>query len=108
MELVGMEPNELLTADQAAAKFHVCRRTILRWAREGKLEYVKISAKVVLFSAEAVDRFVKSRTVDVESPTTDHQRFGRRMVRPEVKKGGGKKTSGESWSDLRKEVASWQ
>ena len=56
-----MERKELLTAVEAAAYLNVTKRTILRWAREGKIERMKISGKLVLFTPEAIDIFLKRR-----------------------------------------------
>ena len=99
---------ELLSADKAASKLKITKRTILRWAREGKIECVRISAKVVLFAAEAIDRFVAGKTFGVESLAVNQRGCGRKMTSPEPRKGGTKKTSGESWRDLRMEVSSWE
>ncbi|MFC1834331.1 helix-turn-helix domain-containing protein [Thermodesulfobacteriota bacterium] len=102
-----MLDKELLTADETATKLSVTRRTILRWARENRLESIKISKKKILFSQEAIDEFLRSRTNAVESGSINHQGAGRKMSSPKSKKGGGRKASGESWRDLRSEVSSW-
>ncbi len=98
---------ELISADEAASKLKITKRTILRWAREGKIECVRISAKVVLFTAEAIDRFVGTRTFEVESLAVNHSGASRKMTAPEPRK-GGTRASGELWRDLRKEVLSCQ
>ncbi len=103
-----MEEKELLTADAAAAKLYITRRTILKWARDGKIESFKVSRKMVLFTAEAIDKLLQKKAVVLKSEATNHQRAGRKMGSPQKTKGGGKKTSGESWSNLRKEVMQWQ
>jgi excisionase family DNA binding protein len=102
-----MEEKELLTAAEAATRLHIAKRTLLRWAREGKIGYVRVSRKVILFTSEAIDRFTQAREFVVESPATNHKEAGRKMTSPKAKKGGGKKTSGEMSGDLRKEVLSW-
>ena len=102
-----MEEKELLTAEAAAAKLRITKRTILRWARESKLECVRASRKVVLFTSDAIEMFLQSRTIQVKSETTNHQQAGRKMTSPQTKKGGDKKNSGELSGDLRKEVLSW-
>jgi len=105
----GMERNELLTAAEAASKLKISQRTILRWARENKIESVKLSRKVVLFTAEAIDDFVKSRAKKIEPAPMNHQAAGRKIASPTpTKKGGDKRNSGESWRDLRQEVLSWE
>jgi excisionase family DNA binding protein len=107
--MVGMGEKELLTAAEAAERLTIAKRTLLRWARENKIESVKLSRKVVLFTAEAIDDFVKGRSSKVEPAPMNHRGAGRKMTGPtSTKKGGGKKTSGELWKDLRKEVVEWQ
>ena len=102
-----MEEKELLTADAAAARLHIAKRTILRWAREGKIGYVRVSRKVILFTGEAIDQFTKAREFVVESPVTNHKAAGRKMTSKQTQKGGGRQSSRKSWRSL-KEVTSWQ
>src|SRR5208283_3260267 len=98
-----MERNELLTAAEAASKLKISQRTILKWAREGKIECVKISRKVVLFAEDAIDRFVKCKTIGIESERTNHQRAGRKMTSlTPTRKGSDRPSSGELLGDLRK------
>ena len=100
---------ELISADQAAQLLNVTRRTLLRWAREKKIECVRISSKTILFATEAIDEFVDRSTHGVESLDTNQRSAGEKKARPETKKkGGDKKNSGERWNDLRKEVQTWQ
>jgi excisionase family DNA binding protein len=104
-----MPGKELLKPDEAAARLQITKRTLLRWARENRIESVKLSRKVVLFTAEAIDDFVKSRAKTLEPAPMNHQRAGRKMTSPiPTKKGGDKPSSGELWKDLRKEVRQWQ
>jgi excisionase family DNA binding protein len=99
---------ELLTAAEAADYLNVSKATILKWARKGKIERAKISAKIVLFTAEAIDKFLQDKTDEVESKTTNHDHAARAACYPKpAQKGGGKKNTGESWRDLRQEVSSW-
>ena len=103
-----MERKELLSAAEAAAYLNVSKATILKWARKGKIERVKISAKIVLFSAEAIDKFLRNKTDEVESKSRNHEHAVRPACSPRpAQKGGGKKNTGESWRDLRQEVSSW-
>ncbi len=100
---------ELLTAEEAADYLNVSKATILKWARKGKIERVKISAKIVLFSVQAIDRFLKDKTDEVVSKSTNHQHAVRTACYPKtVQIGGGRKNTGESWRDLRQEVSSWE
>jgi excisionase family DNA binding protein len=100
---------ELISADETAELLNVTRRTLLRWAREKRIESVRISKKTILFSIEAIDEFVRQRTHGVEFPTKIEGQAGVKYPCPKSKKkGGDKKTSGEMWNDLRKEVRTWQ
>ena len=103
-----MSEKELLTADETATKLSVARRTILRWARENKIESIRISNKKILFSQEAINEFLKSKTNGVESSRVNHNGAGRKIPSPKPKKGGGKQSSRKSWRSLREEVATWQ
>ena len=87
-----MSEKELLTAAEAAERLTITKKTLLRWARENKIECVKLSRKVVLFTAEAIDRFVDSRTFEVESPAMNHRGAGRKMTSPKPMRKGGDKT----------------
>jgi excisionase family DNA binding protein len=98
---------ELLSVDEAASRLKITKRTILRWAREKKIESVKASREEVLFTVEDIEKFVKSKKIGIESAARNHQPAGRKTSQ-ETRKGGGKKTSGELWRDLRKEVLSCQ
>jgi excisionase family DNA binding protein len=99
---------ELMNADEAAQLLNVTKRTLLRLTREKKLECVRISRKIILFSLDAIDEFVRQRTHGVEFTTKKEGKAGVKSPRPKSKKKGGEKTSGEMWNDLRKEVRTWQ
>jgi len=104
-----MPENELLTAAEAAEKLRIDKRTLLKWARENKIESVKLSRKVVLFTAAAIDDFVRSRENKIQFAPINHQGASRKMASPTpTKKGGDRLTSGELWKDLRKEVKQWR
>jgi excisionase family DNA binding protein len=104
-----MSEKELLTADEAAEKLRIAKRTLLRWARENRIESVRVSPKVVLFAPEAIDEFVTSKSKKIEYAPKNHQEVGRKTASPYPrKKGGDRRTSGESWRDLRQEVSSWE
>ncbi len=103
-----MSQKELLSAAEAAQKLKITKRTILRWARQNQIESVRLSKKVVLFSAEAIDDFVTSKSKRIKGAPMNHQGAGRKTASTKpTRKGGGKKSSGESWRDLRQEVSSW-
>ena len=61
-----MSAKELLTADEAALLLKATRRTILRWAGDRKIESVRVSKKVILFIAEAIESFLRAKTLEVE------------------------------------------
>ncbi len=102
-----MPEKELLTAAEAAEKLRIAKRTLLRWARENKIESVRISEKRILFTEEAIERFLQSRTHGIESTPVKKDRTARKPACPEPKEGGGKRSSGEMWRGLRKEVHTW-
>jgi excisionase family DNA binding protein len=102
-----MSDKELLTADEAAEKLRIAKRTLLRWARESKIESVRVSEKRILFTEEAIERFIQTRTNGTDSATIQRDQRGRRPARPKNKEGGGKRSSGEMWRGLREEVHTW-
>jgi excisionase family DNA binding protein len=108
---MGKEENrkELMTAAEAAAYLSITKRTILKWARAGRIGRVKISGKVVLFSADAIENFLKQHTNQVKLQPRGNEHAVRMASSPQSRrKGGGKRSSGESWRDLRQEVSSWE
>ncbi len=103
-----MSDKELLTADEAAKRLRIAKRTLLRWARENKIQTVRLSRKVVLFTTKAIDAFVTGREKKIQPVPVAHQGAGKKIASPvPKKKGGGKRNSGELSGDLRKEVLSW-
>ena len=102
-----MSDKELLTADEAAEKLRIAKRTLLRWARERKIESVRVSEKRILFTEEAIEKFIETRTNGKDSATIKRDQKSRRSARPKPKQGGGKRSSGEMWRGLRKEVHTW-
>ena len=102
-----MSGDELLTAAEAANKMRIAKRTLLRWARENRIESVRISEKRILFTEEAIERFLQARTHGIESTPVKKYRTARKLAGPEPKEGGGKRSSGEMWRGLRKEVHTW-
>ena len=102
-----MLEKELLTADEVAERLSVGRRTILRWARADRIESLRISKQKILFSREAIDEFLRSKTNAVRCPSTNHERAGRKITGPK-EKGGDRSRSRKSWRSLREEVTAWQ
>ena len=98
---------ELMTAEEVAQLLNIKKGTLLRWARDGKIERVRISAKVILFRGEAIEEFVKSRIDVVKSETSNETRAGRKTRSPKTRKGGERSKSRESWRSLRQEVTIW-
>jgi excisionase family DNA binding protein len=99
---------DLMTASEAAHRLNIAKRTLLRWAREGRIDSVRVSRKTILFTEEAVDTFVKSKTSAVESSPQPGGRSAPHVDRARPMKGGGKKSSRKSWRSLREEVTTWQ
>jgi excisionase family DNA binding protein len=102
-----MSERELLTAAEAAEILRIAKRTLLRWAREHKIESVRVSEKRILFTEEAIEGFIETRTKGTESATILRERKSRRPAQTKTKRGGGKRSSGEMWRGLRKEVHTW-
>ena len=99
---------KLLTPEDVASLFSVDKRTVLKWARDRKLERVKISGKVILFTRESVNIFVKSRIHGVESVTAPKAKSRARAEKPITRKGGVSQSSRKSsWRSLREEATQW-
>jgi len=50
------------TPAQLAEKYGVCKATIMRYEKAGRIEAIRLSPHVVRFSPEAVEAFEKSMT----------------------------------------------
>ena len=100
--------NDFMTAAEAASKLNITKRTLLKWAKEGRIESVRVSRKKILFTEEAVDTFVKKMTNAVESAPKHIKSPVRHIDRARPMKGGEKKNSRKSWRSLREEVTTWQ
>jgi len=96
----------LLTPEDVASLLGVDKRTVLKWARDGKLDRVKMSGKVILFTLESINLFVKSKIQGVESVANPNSKQRAGAEKSITRKGGIRKTSGKSsWRGLREEVA---
>ena len=102
-----MVSSQLITAEDTASRLGIAKRTLLRWARERRIESVRISEKKILFTEQAIERFLQARTHGIESGPVKKDRTARIPARPKPKEGGGKRSSGEMWRGLRKEVHTW-
>jgi excisionase family DNA binding protein len=98
-----------MTPEQVAAMFSVDRRTVLKWAREGKLQSIKASKKTIRFSREAVYSFARTGYPGIESGISQN---GKRECVPDLPrikgKGGSRASRESSWRSLREEVTKWQ
>lgn len=95
----------LLTPEEVASLFSVDKRTVLKWARDGKLQRAKISGKVVRFTLESINLFVKSKIQGVESVTGPNPKPRARVDKSVGRKGGHSQSSRKSsWRSLREEV----
>lgn len=97
----------LLTPDDVASLFNVDKRTVLKWARDGMLERVKITGKVVLFTPESINLFVKSKIQGVKSVLTPNPKPRARAEKSFAKKGGLSQSSRKSSWRSRKEATKW-
>jgi excisionase family DNA binding protein len=102
-----MSEKELLTAAEAADKLRIAKTTLLRWARENRIESVRVSEKRILFTEDGIERFLQARTHGIQSGNAKKDRPVPKPARPKTKEGGGKSSSGEMWKGLRKEVHTW-
>ena len=103
-----MSDKEFLTAAEAAERLRITTRTLLKWAREGSIESVRVSKKKILFTEDAIGTFVKGKTNIVESPSQRAESSVKHVHRGRSMKGGGAGSSRKSWRSLRKEVTTWQ
>lgn len=58
----------LLNAKQVGKRIGRCEKTVLLYARQRKIACVKQSARSVLFTPEAVEDYLASRTVTAAAP----------------------------------------
>lgn len=96
----------LFTPDHVAARFFVDRRTVLGWVNVGKLDCIRISRKIIRFTEAQIEEF-KSRH-SLVTPTKIDKRISRRLTSPSKRKEGARRSTGDSVSELRKEMCSWQ
>lgn len=96
----------LMTPEDVAYEFSVDRRTVLRWAREGKLGHVKLSHKNLRFTESQVQEFIQSKSV--ANPNVIDNARPRQLTSRPIKKEGGEKSTGDSARAIRKELRSWQ
>ena len=62
-----------MTPEDVAYEFSVDRRTVLKWAREGKLDCIRRSTKIIRFNREYIKSLERSGTEYIESPSTSNQ-----------------------------------
>lgn len=102
-----MTATELLTADEAAKLLKIAKRTLLRWARERRIESVRVSSKVILFTADAIKSFLAAKTVEVEPMAVPQPGAVIRKAKSLPEQRGRKSSRAQSWEELKKEVRSW-
>jgi len=54
--------SKLITVAEAAERLQVHPKTVLRYARDGKLEVLKLSRRKILIRSDELDRFIESST----------------------------------------------
>lgn len=54
-------PQELLTADQIAARLQVKGKTVRRWATEGRIPAIRLVGQRLRFDWDAVLRAIRTR-----------------------------------------------
>ncbi len=101
-------PDELLSAEEAAARLKAARRTLLKWAREGKISSVRLSAKMIRFTEEQVAEFISRMTHEIRPEKTVRRSVVTRAPsRQLASKPDRKKQPAKSWKELRAEMDSW-
>jgi hypothetical protein len=96
-----------MTPEDVAHEFSVDRRTVLKWAREGKLHSIRRSKKIIRFSREYIISLGRSCIEDVKSSPA-RETEDRVKNSSTLKKGGKRKASRKSWRSLREEVTKCQ
>jgi excisionase family DNA binding protein len=96
------ELQKLLGAEEAAQALSCTVKTIHRKVRAGELGCVQISEKKRMFTAEQIENYIESKTVE---PLIDRNNSVR--VSSEPRK-GGEKSLGFVRTDLKQEMQSWQ
>lgn len=101
--------NDLLSAEEAAMRLRVSRRTLLKWARKGKIGCIRLSAKMIRFSEDQIAEFILRMTHEMEPVNTTSP-----VVRPSRKPlpripldSHPRQRDNSSWKELRKEMDSW-
>lgn len=61
------EPEELLTPSEVAAMFRVNPKTVTRWARAGRISYIKTLGGHRRFKASEIRRLVEEADVSLDS-----------------------------------------
>jgi excisionase family DNA binding protein len=106
---LNSEALEYMTPEEVACVFSVDKRTILKWAREGKLACLKLSKRTIRFTRGSVLSFAEMSKEDVESETSSITVKGRETDKILKRRGGNKTTPRiSSWRSLREEVIKCQ
>ena len=98
----------LMTPEDVAYEFSVDRRTVLKWAREGKLDCIRRSKKIIRFNREYIKSLERSGAEYIESPSTNKKTEDWVKNSSTTKKKGDIKASRKSWRSLREEVTKCQ
>ncbi|MBI5571159.1 MAG: helix-turn-helix domain-containing protein [Desulfomonile tiedjei] len=94
----------LLTPEDVAAHFHVKRKTVLDWTRQGRLPYSRIADKVIRFTEEDLRAFAEGKKHG--TPKTVDRKPATRIPSPPRRK-EVESTEGSSVRALREEMRSW-
>jgi hypothetical protein len=98
-----------MTPEDVAYEFSVNKRTILKWTREGKLNCIRRSKKIIRFSREYINSVVVSGIGDITSgPTPNKNKIWVTNSSTQKKKGKNRTSRESSWRNLREEVTKCQ
>jgi hypothetical protein len=98
-----------MTPEEVAHEFSVDKRTILKWAREGKLDCTRQSKKIIRFSRQYIISLGMQcpQGIKFES-STSRNKIGTADSNTPIKKGEERTSRESSWRNLRKEVTKCQ
>jgi excisionase family DNA binding protein len=99
------DTNDLLSAEEAATRLIISKKTLLKWAREGTIGSVRLSAKMIRFSEEQLTEFIRRMTHEIRPEKTRRSpAVSPRQVAQPPFKPAGKQESKMSPKEIRKRL----
>ncbi len=94
------------TPDHVAARFFMESRTILELVRDGRLNCIRISRKIIRFTEAQIEEF--ERRYSSVTPNKIDRRVSKQLPSPSKNKEEVEKSTGDSARALVKEMRSWR